>query len=149
MGNSQAYRIANKEKIKQARHAWYEANKATANATRNSSRELKDKAAIKSKEWYKANRERARLAKESLRIQKTYGITKDEYDRLKRQATHCPICGMQFTKTGWSRQVLDHCHLTGKLRGFICNKCNVAIGGLNDDPILVRKALEWIEGSPK
>ena len=33
----------------------------------------------------------------------------------------------------WRRLVLDHCHKTNKVRGWLCNKCNVILGMADDD----------------
>jgi hypothetical protein len=77
-----------------------------------------------------------------------YGITAEEYARLKKQATHCPVCGVELidepVHKSNNSKVLDHCHETGKLRGFTCKRCNVAMGLLNDDPELCRKAAAWL-----
>ncbi len=40
---------------------------------------------------------------------------------------------------------VDHCHITGKVRGLLCNLCNTAIGSLNDDSTLVRRAAEYLD----
>jgi hypothetical protein len=29
-------------------------------------------------------------------------------------------------------KAVDHCHTTGKVRGFICRRCNTALGMLED-----------------
>lgn len=39
---------------------------------------------------------------------------------------------------------LDHDHVTGKFRGWLCDRCNRAIGLLKDSPALVRRALEYL-----
>jgi hypothetical protein len=45
----------------------------------------------------------------------------------------------------FERLALDHDHTTGEFRGFLCQKCNQAIGLLNDSPELLRIAAEYIE----
>jgi Recombination endonuclease VII len=40
---------------------------------------------------------------------------------------------------------LDHCHATGKFRGWICMSCNTGIGHLGDHIDAVRKALKYLE----
>jgi hypothetical protein len=60
---------------------------------------------------------------------KMYGLTIDHYNSmLADQGGGCKICGA--TKAGPKRTNLavDHCHTTGKIRGLLCNKCNVAVG---------------------
>jgi len=40
---------------------------------------------------------------------------------------------------------VDHCHVTGKIRGLLCGKCNMASGMLDDDPIIVGALLKHLE----
>jgi hypothetical protein len=42
---------------------------------------------------------------------------------------------------------IDHCHITGKVRGLLCHKCNKGIGLLGDDPARVAAALNYLEGT--
>lgn len=44
----------------------------------------------------------------------------DAYDK----ATHCELCGVEFTKKGFTKKVQDHDHNTIKTRGVICASCN-------------------------
>ena len=40
----------------------------------------------------------------------------------------CDLCGKPVHKN-WQ---LDHCHETGKFRGWLCNGCNTGLGGIGD-----------------
>lgn len=52
-----------------------------------------------------------------------YGITIDDYQSmLISQDNKCGICRKELTKP-----VIDHCHETGKVRGILCQSCNVKI----------------------
>ncbi len=68
-------------------------------------------------------------ASHASRVESTYGITKEEYERLLRfQNGVCWICGRQpQTK----RLAVDHDHKTGAVRGLLCANnergCNAAI----------------------
>jgi hypothetical protein len=64
----------------------------------------------------------------------------------------CPICesnkdqckGQGNAKNGsW---VLDHDHKTHEFRGWLCHKCNRALGGFNDDPEYLLKAIKYLKG---
>lgn len=69
------------------------------------------------------------------------GITKDQYDDLiTLQLGVCAICSQVCSRA----LAIDHNHITGQLRGLLCNKCNRGIGYLNDDVETVRKALEYL-----
>lgn len=63
------------------------------------------------------------------RIEKLYGITADEYDRLFRlQGGRCAVCGR---RPRTKRLAVDHDHATGAVRGLLCANneqgCNRAV----------------------
>jgi Recombination endonuclease VII len=72
-----------------------------------------------------------------------YKMTAFEYQlRLKEQGGVCAIC----RKPPDSRPlVIDHCHITGIIRGLLHQKCNTAIGLLGDNPELLRNAATYLE----
>jgi len=39
---------------------------------------------------------------------------------------------------------LDHCHTTGKIRGFLCQKCNHGLGLFNDSIQALKSAIEYL-----
>jgi len=40
---------------------------------------------------------------------------------------------------------LDHDHSTGKFRGWLCNKCNSALGFFGDDVDIIKRAVKYME----
>ena len=68
----------------------------------------------------------------------------------------CPICNSSsenlknkidgehkgMNKGSW---VLDHDHKSGKFRGWLCNKCNSALGWLDDDLDNLKRAVKYLE----
>jgi hypothetical protein len=42
---------------------------------------------------------------------------------------------------------LDHCHLTGAFRGWLCRQCNIALGMAKDQPALLRALAAYLEKS--
>jgi hypothetical protein len=51
----------------------------------------------------------------------------------------CEICGEH-------RKVrFDHCHATGNFRGWICNRCNLTLGNVQDNSSLLRKLADYLE----
>ncbi len=81
--------------------------------------------------WY----ERHGRASE-LRI--NYGMTITDYDAmLARQGGGCAICG-STTSGGRGRHFhVDHDHVSGKVRGLLCHRCNVGLAPL--------ETLGWID----
>ncbi len=68
--------------------------------------------------------------------------------RTKRQLIEdrkglCDICGKSSTN-GRSLSS-DHNHKTGKCRGFLCTRCNMALGYFQDDIARIRKAADYLE----
>jgi Recombination endonuclease VII len=81
-----------------------------------------------------------------------YGITAQEYDQmLGSQGNLCAICEQPETRFDprWKKirgLSVDHDHETGKVRGLLCSNCNTALGLIQDNPALLRKALAYLEG---
>lgn len=64
-------------------------------------------------------------------------------DLLKLYETeHCAICGGRDKNR---HLAIDHCHDTGLIRGLLCMGCNTALGRFKDDPVLLRKAIVYLE----
>lgn len=73
-------------------------------------------------------------------LKKNYGMTPDEFAALvEAQGGSCAICETRPAVH------VDHDHLTGSVRGVLCFPCNVALGHLKDDPLLFRKASDYLE----
>ena len=77
------------------------------------------------------------------RLHEKYGKAPENYT--------CPIClgteedvkGKGNTKNGsW---VLDHCHETEQFRGWLCHKCNRALGGFDDDEEMLLRAITYLK----
>jgi hypothetical protein len=70
---------------------------------------------------------------------KPYGITAADYAALLlAQGGVCAICHQPAKggRTSTARLHVDHDHGSGKVRGLLCNKCNLAIGHLSDQGLL-------------
>lgn len=87
---------------------------------------------------------RARSARDA-RIQKKYGMTSVDFDRLVvLQSDLCAICQRPSDEKVWH---IDHDHATGLVRGLLCSRCNTGIGQFQDDPARLRAAANYIEGN--
>lgn len=76
------------------------------------------------------------------RIYKEYGITESDFYRIKEdQSGACKICQTGLHKTNTH---IDHCHSTGRVRGLLCNRCNQAIGLLDESQIKIDKAAQYL-----
>jgi hypothetical protein len=102
------------------------------------------------KKWAMRNKPEIR----NNRLKRDYGISSEDYSNmLTAQYGKCAICGTNesaIRKTSGRVHDLcvDHCHTTGKVRGLLCVNCNVAIGKLKDNPLLMLKAAEYVQNPP-
>jgi hypothetical protein len=75
-----------------------------------------------------------------LRIRR-YGIdTKTFQKMIKNQDGKCSVCLLKPAKH------LDHDHMTGKVRGVLCFSCNRELGKFLDNPLLLRRAADYVSG---
>jgi len=71
-------------------------------------------------------------------------ITPDEYKiLLEESGILCNICNKPNTHK-YGHLCLDHNHSTGKARGLLCHKCNVAIGMVYDNVKLLQKMINYL-----
>ena len=76
---------------------------------------------------------------------KRYGINKDQYyQMLEEHKNSCKIC-RKHQSVLKKRLSVDHCHKTGKVRGFLCHKCNIILGAADDSCELLLKAIEYLQ----
>ena len=74
-----------------------------------------------------------------------YGLTLAQYRALQaRQGNACAICRKVMRVL-----CIDHCHVSGRVRGLLCPKCNSALGLYADDPRLLRAAIAYLKATMK
>ena len=67
------------------------------------------------------------------RLKYNYGLTVDQYAAmLAAQGGGCKICGTNVPGGNAGSFRVDHDHKTGKVRGLLCHRCNVSLGGFGD-----------------
>lgn len=72
-----------------------------------------------------------------------------EYNKLKPKIGDeftCPICNDSFIRQHKNDVVLDHNHLNGSIRGFLCGNCNTGLGRFKDNIETLQKAIQWLKG---
>ena len=87
------------------------------------------------------NKESRRLS----RFRKTYGLSPEELESLKAATNGaCAICG---DKPNNERSMhVDHCHDTGRIRGFLCSRCNQGIGLFLNSTDRLMAAVSYLKG---
>lgn len=98
---------------------------------------------LKGPEWA---RERNRRYK----LEANYGLSIEDYDALSvAQGGVCAICGglPYGGRVDARKQFLsvDHDHVTGAVRGLLCDGCNTGLGQFKDDPDRLIAAIEYLK----
>lgn len=84
-------------------------------------------------------------ARERTRTLRMYGLTQADWDELiKRQRDRCAVCRSDTPGGRWKCWHIDHDHVTGRVRGLLCGRCNTAIGMLQDDPEIIKAAARYV-----
>ncbi len=77
----------------------------------------------------------------SLRKILRYDINASEYETLLlKQEGHCALCPEEVSD-------VDHCHVTNRVRGLLCRKCNLTIALLENRSDWVERAREYLSGT--
>lgn len=90
-----------------------------------------------------------RRTKRETHMVSRYGIDLKGYLKLKEtQGNCCRLCSRKLPDGAFGGRAvaLDHCHLTGRIRGVLCNGCNTALGKLGDNVEGLRHALVYVTG---
>lgn len=79
-------------------------------------------------------------------MQSRYGLNQYQLDEMyKVQNNSCAICNRTDTGIERTKKLsVDHCHITGEVRGLLCNWCNQGLGHFRDSPELLTKAVEYL-----
>ena len=79
---------------------------------------------------------------------KTYGLTIEQFDvMMQRQGGKCAGCKSDFAMlSGVKNDVahVDHCHLTGEIRGLLCRTCNHVLGLVKDSPETLQQLITYL-----
>lgn len=76
------------------------------------------------------------------KLRREFGIDESIYQSmLTAQNGTCAICGGTDKKRKLS---IDHDHRTGRIRGLLCNRCNIALGRFHDDIAILHKAIIYL-----
>ena len=106
---------------------------------------------IKMKEYVKIHAKH----RKNYALKKNHKLSLDDYEiMLKNQNGKCSICKITFeeySKIPCKNPRLyfnvDHCHDTGKIRGLLCNRCNMGLGYFLDNPNHILNAYTYLNNN--
>ena len=67
-----------------------------------------------------------------------YGLTQKQYEYLWSDPV-CAVC------SSTDRIVIDHDHVSGKVRGLLCTPCNLALGHVKDSTKILSDLIGYLE----
>ena len=78
---------------------------------------------------YIANRDKYLTIERDRQYRARYGITLRDYEQmLAAQNGKCAICSSDVAGKCGQAFAVDHCHVSGSVRGLLCIKCNARLG---------------------
>jgi hypothetical protein len=81
-------------------------------------------------------------------IMKRYGVSLDDYEAmLAAQGGTCALCSRTPENERFKKLSIDHCHVTGRVRGLLCASCNHSLGKLGDTIERLKRAAAYVEGN--
>lgn len=85
---------------------------------------------------------------------KKYNLTLMDFEVLWQAFRgKCGICGIDMALPSNSKGqalnvvAIDHNHVTGNIRGLLCNACNKGLGLFRDNVHNLQQAIKWLEMS--
>lgn len=95
---------------------------------------------ISTKAYTEKNKDKLKKWHRHHHVEKAFGLPGEAYEqKLKEQNNKCKICERLMAEPN-----VDHDHTTDEVRDLLCHACNVAIGFLQDDPLIAQAAADYL-----
>lgn len=76
-------------------------------------------------------------------FRKVYDMSLEDFEALwDQQEGRCACCSNELQRDRTTH--VDHCHVTGAIRGLLCHGCNTGMGLLGDDIERLQLAVEYL-----
>lgn len=92
--------------------------------------------------WHERNRSHVKAKARNNHYARRYGIPHSQVlAMLEKQNSRCAICCNEVTE---DTLVVDHCHDSSRIRGILCNRCNISLAPL-ERPEWLKLAMAYLE----
>lgn len=85
-----------------------------------------------------------KLSPRAQRLLDNFNLSEVDWQKMYDfQKGLCAICKKRMKKPN-----VDHCHITGLVRGLLCPRCNRALGRFGDNLVLLMAAVAFLTSPP-
>lgn len=104
---------------------------------------------LTSKAWSEQNRDRCRARQKAYHLRHIERVRARQrrFKGLPEPTRPCPAACESCGRMQRHALHLDHCHETGKFRGWLCGNCNRGIGYLGDNVASVMRVVDYLRRS--
>ena len=102
------------------------------------------------KQYHEENKDHLRELHRLRRVERKYNLPREKYlQMIVDQQNLCAICHQPETWLTYRDKTVrplcvDHCHKTGNVRELLCVKCNALLGHAQDNPEILKSAIEYL-----
>lgn len=123
-------------------HSWCFSCKRARSKAYQDRPDVKERMRSYRREWARQPKQRAQNKRN--RIRRVFGLTPQQLNQMKvDQQGLCAIC---FQPEPLKRSLaIDHDHVTGKVRGLLCTRCNTALGMIQEDVEILINMTAYID----
>ena len=91
---------------------------------------------------------RCKICEKDMQLLSRHGISlKTREKMLKAQNYKCAICKTDTPYGNKGVFCVDHCHKTGKIRGLLCDECNIGLGKFRDNIDYLNSAINYLKAN--
>jgi len=93
---------------------------------------------------WKGGEKTKRMRQKATNLKRYYGLAiEDFWALIAKQGGVCAVCGL--ADWGIKGPCVDHDHITGRIRGILCIRCNTAIGLLRENLAISKAVTNYLE----
>lgn len=93
--------------------------------------------------WYRKSKPVVTRARRAHALYKRYGWSVVQFlAQVYCQGGKCAVCRLSFDHTNGPH--VDHDHETGRIRGLLCQGCNLGLGHFKDNELALLNAAKYL-----
>lgn len=79
-------------------------------------------------------------------LKQLYGLTLEQFNSMRKDQNFCcAICKKPEQECSKKTLYVDHSHVTKKVRGLLCSRCNSILGFFDEDIAKIEQAIKYLK----